>query len=124
MEVAEYGRQYSLARASNGEYMEKDGRRDAELTQMRGAGRGEGGERETTYMKSAYRRGSTRKTGTAPGTAMPFFARRLLAISAVVVFVALILGGNAVESFFFFLSFFQEGNRINALQRITGLDPI
>lgn len=65
-------------------------------------------------MKSAGRRGSTRKTGTAPGTAMPFFVRRLLTISAVVVFVALIPGENAVI----------EGNHINALRRITGLNSI
>lgn len=44
MEVAEYGRRYCLARASNGEYMEKDGRRDVELTQTREEQRGrEGG---------------------------------------------------------------------------------
>lgn len=109
--MAEYGRRYCLARASNGEYMEKDNRRDVELTQRRGAE--EERKRETTYMKSACCRGS-RKTGTAPGMAMPFFMRRLLTISPIVVFVAWIPEENAVI----------EGNRINALRRITGLNSI
>lgn len=33
--MVEYGRRYCLARASNGEYMEKDSRRDVELTQLK-----------------------------------------------------------------------------------------
>lgn len=113
MEMAEHGRRYCAL--YEGEQQRVYGKEWPSKCRVNVNERGKRQERgrKTTYMKSACR-GSTRKTRTAPGTTMSFFVRRLLARSAVVVFVAFILEENAVV----------EGNRINALRRITGLHSI